>query len=121
DQSRTRRHRTFKRKRDADAFAATTRIQIREGTHVADSASVTVKVAGDLWLTASRTAKLEQTTLDQYEQHLRLHIEPFIGTEKLSKLSAPFVRAFQDRLHDEGRSGAMIKGVLGSLSAILAN
>ena len=121
DQNGKRGHKTFKLKRDADNFAATTHVQIGEGTHVADSVSVTVKQAGELWLASARAAHLESSTIDQYEQHLRLHIVPFIGREKLSKLSAPLVRAFQDRLHDQGRSPAMIRGVIGSLGAILAD
>ena len=82
---------------------------------------MTVKEAGELWLESSRRAHLEVSTIEQYEQHLRLHIVPFIGREKLSKLSAPLVRAFQDRLHNEGRSAAMIRGVIGSLGAVLAD
>jgi hypothetical protein len=33
---------TFDKKKDADAFAATAKVEIRESVHVADSASVTV-------------------------------------------------------------------------------
>jgi integrase len=121
DQEGNRRLKTFKRKTDADAYAATTRVQIGEGTHVPDSASVTVKEAGDLWLATCRRDELEQATLDQYEQHLRLHILPFIGREKLSRMTIPFVVAFQDRLHKEGRSPAMVRGVLVSLGALIGD
>src|SRR4051794_26437347 len=91
DQSGKRRHRTFRLKGQADAFAATTRVQIGQGTHVPDSASVTVKAAGDLWLECARAANLEPGTIEQYEQHLRLHIAPFIGAEKLSRLTVPMM------------------------------
>jgi integrase len=50
DQDGKRRLKTFKRKSDAKAYEADTRVQIREGTHVPDSASITVKDAGELWL-----------------------------------------------------------------------
>lgn len=43
DAQGTRRLKTFKRKKDADAFAAKTYVEVREGVHVADSASVTVR------------------------------------------------------------------------------
>jgi integrase len=121
DQAGKRRHKTFQRKRDAEEFAATTRVQIGHGTHVADSASVTVKEAGNLWLASARAANLEQSTIEQYEQHLRLHIIPFIGRERLSRLTTPLARAFQDRLHEEGRSPAMVRGALGSLGALLGD
>src|SRR4051812_30476449 len=78
DGARKRRHRTFDRKSDAETFEATTRIEIGKGIHVADSSSVTVKMAGDAWLDACRGEGLEATTIEQYEQHLRLHIVPFI-------------------------------------------
>jgi integrase len=114
---------TFQRKKDADAYASTTHVEVREGTHVADSASVTVMQAGDLWIASGESADppLERTTLDQYRQHLRLHIEPFIGREKLSMVTVPFVRAFEDRLHAEGCSGTMVRYVVRSLGALLAD
>lgn len=121
DQSGKRRHKTFRRKGDAEEYAAKTRVQIGEGVHVADSASVTISEAGALWLITCRDAQLEASTLDMYEQHLRLHINPFIAREKLSRISVPFVRAFQDRLHKEKRSPQMVRGIVGSLGAILAD
>jgi hypothetical protein len=64
-------------KEEADAFAATCSVEVREGTHVADSATCTVQAAGAMWLESGRQAGLERTTLDQYRQHLDLHINPF--------------------------------------------
>ena len=133
DQSRKRRLKTFTHKRKAEQFEADTRIQISKGIHVPASASVTVTAAGELWLSKARDDDLERTTVEQYKQHLRLHIEPFIGAEKLSAVTIPFVTAFRDRLragdetlpdHDprgKARSAAMVRGVIGSLGAILAD
>ena len=57
DASGKRRLKTFAKKKDVDAFAATAHVEVREGVHVADSASVTVAVAGNLWIaTAEPTA-----------------------------------------------------------------
>ncbi len=126
-----RRAKTFDRKKEADAFAATATVEIREGTHVADSDSTTVKKAGDLWIKACDG--LERSTRDQYRQHLDLHIVPFIGAEKLSKLSIPTVRSFEDQLRSgnselpaedprrEPRSPAMIRKILVSLGSLLAD
>lgn len=121
DQGGTRRLKTFKRKKEADAFAATATVEVRDGTHVADSASVTVKEAGTLWLTSAGAAGLERSTLDQYRQHLTLHIEPFLGRTLLSKLNAPAVRAFEDKLRAEGRSPTLTTYVVRSLGALLAD
>ena len=121
DQQGARRLRTFQKKKEADSFAATAHVEIREGTHVADGASVTVRAAGALWITTSEAAGLERSTLDQYRQHLKFHIEPFVGDELLSKLTGPAVRAYEDRLRQEKRSPAMIRKIMGSLGALLAD
>ena len=121
DQHGARILKTFTRKKDADAYAATTHINVREGTHVADSTSVTVATAGDQWIASAEAAGLERATLDQYRQHLRLHIAPFIGREKLSRITVPFVRAFEDRLRADGRSATMTRYVVRSLGALLSD
>lgn len=116
-----RRLKTFAKKKDADQFAATASVEVREGVHVADRETVTVKEAGDLWLKSCDAAGLERSTLDQYEQHLRLHIAPTIGAVKLSKITVPAVRAFQEELREKDRSAAMIKRVTVSLGSILSD
>jgi integrase len=133
DQQGIRRLKTFKRKKDADAFSASTHVEVREGTHVADRATVTVKEAAENWIKSGEAAGLEKATLAQYRQHVELHILPFIGRTKLSQISVPAVRHFQDRLRSgdeslpdddprkEPRSVAMVKRVTGSLGSILAD
>ena len=116
-----RRLKTFSKKKDADAFEATASVEVREGVHVADSASTTVKKAGDLWLASAINAGLEKSTTDQYRQHLHLHIGPFLGSSRLSAVNVPTVRSFEDRLRDEGRSPAMLRKILGSLGSLLAD
>src|SRR3989442_1167256 len=90
---------TFKRERDARDFAATTHMQIREGTHVPASASMTIGEAGDLWIadcrSRDRKEALEASTIEQYDQHLRLHIKPYLGHLKLSQVTVPTVAEFQ--------------------------
>src|SRR3569832_1339426 len=78
DGAGVRRLKTFPKKKDAAAYEATASVQIREGVHVADSASATVAVAGDLWIEGADRAGLEKTTTGQYRQHLNLHITPYI-------------------------------------------
>ncbi len=116
-----RRLKTFTRKKDADAFEAATAVEVREGTHVAERATVTVAESATRWIESGAQAGLERTTLDQYRQHVDLHITPFIGRMLLSKLTVPAVRAFQDRLREEGRSPAMVKRVTVSLGSLLSD
>jgi integrase len=116
-----RRLKTFDRKKDADTFAATAHLEVRDGNHVADSASITVEAAGKLWLAARERAGRERTTIDQYRQHLELHIAPFIGETRLNALTMPALRQFEDRLLDEGRSPAMVRKVVVSLGSLIAD
>jgi integrase len=130
DQAGKRRLKTFAKKKAADNFAATANVEIRAGVHTADSASITIREAGRLWLESGENAGLERSTLDAYRQHLRLHIEPYLGNLKLSQISAPMVREFMDRLARgdmpegaaaEPRSPAMVRKVRTSLSALLSD
>jgi integrase len=130
DQSGKRRLKTFTKKRAADAYAATANVEIRAGVHTADSASITVAEAGKRWIETGEQAGLERATLDAYRQHLKLHIEPYLGKVKLSQLSAPMVKDFQDKLargdmpeggEPQPRSRAMVRKVRVSLSSLLSD
>jgi len=121
DSEGKRRHKAFKKKKDADAYAASVHLELRQGVHVADGASATVREAGDLWIEAGQSAGLESGTITQYRQHLNLHIAPFIGNNKLSQITVPGVRKFEDRLRKEGRSDVMVGKVLVSLGSLLAD
>jgi integrase len=130
DQAGKRHLKTFAKKKAADNFEATANVEIRAGVHTADSESVTVAAAGEFWLKTCEQAGLERTTVDAYRQHLRLHIEPYLGNLKLSQLSAPTVREFEDKLArgdmPEGkaaqpRTPAMVRKVRTSLSALLGD
>ena len=79
-----------------------------------------VAEAAKLWLISCENAGLERSTLDAYRQRVMLHIIPLIGAVKLSQLSAPRVRAFQDVLRQD-RSPAMVRQVVTALGAILAD
>jgi integrase len=130
DQTGHRRLKTFAKKKAADNFEATANVEIRAGIHTADSASITVAQAGKLWLETGDKAGLERSTLAAYRQHLKLHIEPYLGNVKLSQLSAPMVREFEDKLargdmpegaSPQPRTRAMVRKVRVSLSSLLSD
>ena len=120
DQGGKRRIKSFDRKRDADNYHASVSTDLRSGLHVPDSESIMVAEAGRLWLQSCESAALERSTLVSYREHLNLHIIPLLGAVKLSRLTAPMVRAFEDKLSLD-RSPAMVKKVRSSLGAILAD
>lgn len=121
DTTGKRRLKTFAKKKEADAFSAAASVEVRDGVHVADSATITVEEAGELWLRTCEASGRERTTTDQYRQHVELHIAPLIGSTKLNRITVPAVRAFQERLREEGRSAAMVKRVTFSLGSILSD
>lgn len=121
DSAGKRRLKTFARKKEADQFAGTASVEVRQGVHVADSASVTIAVAGDLWIATAEANGLERTTVANYSGQLKAHIVPFIGGTKLTALTVPALRAFEDRLRKEGRSALTTKKVLVSLGSLLAD
>src|SRR5437899_2899705 len=90
--------RTFLKKKDADRFAANTKIEVANGVHTPDRESITVGEAGELWIKTAKRNGLERGSIAAYQQHLDLHIKPYLGSHRLSRLSAPLIRDFEDRL-----------------------
>jgi integrase len=121
DQQGERHIETFAKKKDADTRHAEVRVDVKAGVHVAASKSVTVKQAGASWIKAAESAGLERATVKQYREHVDQHIAPFIGSAKLSELTAQAVRKFEDRLREEKRSPAMVRKIIGSLGSLLAD
>jgi len=119
DQSGRRRSKQFKRKKDAEAWLTVARHEIALGFHTPDSQSITVADAGSLWLTRAQANDLERSTLKQYEAHKRLHIDPYLGPVKLSRLTPAKIEAFVDQLL-QSRSRPMVKKILGSLTMMIA-
>jgi integrase len=111
----------FERKKDADAYAAQVSVDVGKGIHIAPSKSVTVAEAGELWIKACEADELERATINNYKQHLRLHISPFLGHYKLSTLTVPLMRKFRDDLRDNGRSATRVRVVMASLNTLLAD
>jgi integrase len=126
---------TFERKKDADAREAEVTVNVGKGIHIAPSKTPTVREAGKMWLESC--AGLERATREAYEQHLRLHIEPYLGHYRLAHLTPPVIRQFEDDLrngkqapmpdNEPGerfkvkRSPAMVKKVLTTLGTMLAD
>jgi integrase len=120
DQGGKRRLKTFQTKKEADAWAVTALHEVKTGTHTASSASITLAEAGEMWIKQCETDGLERSTIRQRQQHTQLHINPFLGREKLSDLTAPRIYAFDGQLRSAGRSLAMRKKVITNLKTILS-
>ena len=86
DQDGKRHIKTCRTKKEADAFLIQARHEVGRGVHTPESASVTVAEAAALWIEKSELEKLERSTLREYRNHVRLHINPLIGEIKLARL-----------------------------------
>jgi integrase len=118
DGAGARRSKQFTRKRDAEAWITRAAWEVSRGVHTADSQSVTVEQAGNIWLARGEADNLERATLQNYRAILNRHIAPLIGAERLSRLTMPLVRTFADRLL-ETRSRATAARALHHLRMIL--
>ncbi|MCG2665894.1 tyrosine-type recombinase/integrase [Bradyrhizobium sp. GCM10023182] len=113
-----RRFKMFDRKSDAEAWLVEVQHDMVRGLHTPGSISPTMKDAAALWIKRCNEKGLEPTTIRGYEEHVNLHIVPFIGAKKASEMTVPAVNAFADQLREAGRSAEMIKKVVGSLGSI---
>jgi hypothetical protein len=120
DSAGARRIATFARKRDADAYDAEVRTNVRAGLHIAPSVSPTVAEAAADWLASVALEGRERSTLAQYRQHVECHLNPIIGHERLAYLTTPSVNTFRDTLLKK-LSRPLAKKVLTSLKSLLAD
>jgi integrase len=126
---RKRHVKAFDRKKDAEVFHAQVRVDIGKGVHVPASKSITVEAAGRNWIDSC--GDLERTTVDGYQQHLNIHINPYLGGVKLSALTVAIVRDWQDKLRKgvpapgqaeaEPRTADMVKRVTTSLGSLISD
>jgi integrase len=98
DQDGDRHIETFERKKDADAFHATVRVDVSRGDHIAPSKSETVAEAAERWIKRVEALGRERTTVRQYRQHINLHIAPRIGAVKVAHLTTAKAESFRDDL-----------------------
>ena len=101
DQDADRVIKTFDKKKDADKYHATVRVDVDQGTHIVPSKSETVLQAAERWIKRVEADGRERATVQQYKQHLNLHIAPKVGAIKLANLSPKRVEDFRDGLLEE--------------------
>jgi integrase len=118
DAQRNRHIKTFARKKDADAYHDSVRVDVSRGVHTAPSRSITVAKAAEDWITGVAAEGRERTTIEGYQQHVRLHIRPALGHRKLANLTTPDIEKFKDNLLVM-LSRAMARKVLRSLKSLL--
>ena len=114
-----RRLKTFQTRKAADAWLVTTRHEVAQGTHTAESASITLAEAAQLWIRRGEVERLERSTLAKYRNHAE-RLERALGTEKLAKLTAPMIEKLKDDLLSSGVPWPTARKTIGALKAILS-
>jgi len=118
DQQGKRRHRQFRRRKDADAFMVSARAQVQVGTYTPDSTSVTIGEAIGLWIERAVAEGLEHGTREQYRQH-RDHVLAVIDAKtKLSRLTQARCEQLRDDLLKR-HSRAMARKLLTSFKSVI--
>ena len=92
----------FKTKRDAERAFAEFRDQVRTGTYVPRSKGTLGEFLVNEWLPAI-IASVRPTTLDHYEQNIRVHVLPTIGSVRLQDVSPAKLNALYAELLTSGR------------------
>jgi integrase len=118
DQAGKRHIKTCESKKDADHYHDKVRVDVTAGVHTAPSKSITVSNAAEDWLRYVDGEGRERSTIERYQQLVRLHLIPRLGNEKLAKLTTPRINAFRDELLTV-LPRATAKKVLVALKAIL--
>lgn len=96
--------RTFARKREADDYHATVKVDVRKGIHVAPSKSPTVADEAEKWIAKVEANGMkgngpaERGTIRQYRQHINLHLVPLVGRQKMADLTADSAKKLRDDL-----------------------
>ena len=117
DQNGERHIQTFSRKKEADEYHATVKVDVRQGIHTAPSKSITVAQAAEDWIKSVALEGREASTLAQYRQHAK-HITNHIGSKKLAVLTTPGLNTLRDELLTK-MSRAMARKVMSSLKSLL--
>jgi integrase len=120
DQHGKRHRKAFETKRAAEEWLTRAKHEVQQGTHTAESTSITFGQAAESWYQRGEVEGLERSTLDQYRDHLDLHLLPLLGQTKLAKLTTPGIAAFRDQLL-QTRSRVMARKLLTTLKSILSD
>ena len=93
-------------------------IQTERPTELGQSA--TVNETGHLLLAHLETLGRKRSTLSDYELNLRVHLSPFFGQKRLTKISREDVEAFMAAKRREGKAPKSIHNYVGVLHSIFA-
>jgi integrase len=98
DNAGRRQIRTFAQKKKADAFHDKVRTDINTGVHVTVDPDLTVLGAAEKWIKDVAANGAERSTIRQYLFHVKVHIAPRVGLQKLARLTVEHVKHLRNDL-----------------------
>jgi len=102
------RKQSFRTKKEAERFAATTAADRWRGQWIdPDAGKVTLTEYAHAWL-GTRPKPLRPRTLELYRDLLRLHVLPTLGAHELARLSPADIRAWHARLARTMPAGSLV-------------
>jgi integrase len=106
------RTKTFRRRKDADAYASTVEVNLHRGEWVDPNAGrLLFADYAASWVETRTThrGKLAPRTVELYRQQLAAHILPTFGAVELKRITVPMVREWYSRLVGGGRPSVAAK------------
>src|SRR6185437_2654567 len=82
---------SFLTKKEADAGWSRIQSELRQRTHTADSDSIALAKAYDLFIKMLIDEGAAAATVDEYKVYYRNHVGPLLGNQRLTRISAPDV------------------------------
>ena len=79
DQSRKRHIKTFALKKEAEAWLAAARVDVKDGKHTPEHGSITIAQAAELWLQRCEAIGRAPRSLYVYRQYVKLFIATPLG------------------------------------------
>lgn len=114
------RRRTFRRKIDADKFAASVETDKWRGVYIdPDAGQVLFKNYAEQWI-KDQYGPDQRTTRDMVELRMRLHVFPTLGRLRLAEIRVTPLRSWAAALKRTVKSPAYRHAIAGHVSAILA-
>jgi len=109
----------FSTKKAADARFSEVQAQIQQGKHVANSATVTVQAAYELFIAAIEADGAAPSTVKGHTLYYKNHVAPFLADKRLTMIAPATVQGYLDDLRESGRSDDTINRAKQTLGTII--
>lgn len=109
---------SFETKRAAEQWLVETEAELLQGAWLdPDAGSISFSEYAARWV---KDRDLKPRTREEYERHLRLHVNPYLGDQALNEVTAPRIRNWRTGRLDDGVGKSTVAKTYRILHAIFA-